>query len=102
MDSRIAVRRRPDVVVRQTEDQSTTHSHRAHTWFYIVDRDARAAEGQHALRDGSVVLGVSATDADANAVAALDGLGVVYYAELSEAERQRMIARIDDSQLSEV
>jgi hypothetical protein len=89
MDSRIAVCRRPNVVARQAGERS------AH-WFYIVDLDAAAGEGQHTLSDGSVVLGVSATDADAIAAAALDGLGVVYYTELGDAERRRMKAQIDD------
>lgn len=97
MDPRIAACRQLNVAVRQTEELSNEPSRRANCWFYIVDREATAAEGEHALQDGSVVLGVSATEADANAVAALDGLGVVYYAELGEAERRRMTARIDEA-----
>ena len=46
-------------------------------------------------RDGSAVVSLSATKADADAVDALDGLNVVYYTELSEAEQRRMKARID-------
>lgn len=101
MDSRIAACRQPNVAVRQTEELSIEPSRRTTSWFYIIDLEATAAEGQHALRDGSVVLGVSATEADANAVAALDGLDVVYYAELSDAERRRMTARIEDLQRGE-
>lgn len=98
MDSRIAACRHPNVSVRQTEELSIEPSRRTTNWFYIVDLEATAVEGQHALRDGSVVLGVSATEADANAVAALDGLGVVYYGDLGEAEQRRMTARIENLQ----
>ncbi len=100
MDVRIAACRQPNVVARQTEEHSTDPSHRIIRWFYIVDLEATATEEQHALRDGSVVLSLSATKADADAVAAFDELGVVYYTELSEAERQRMRARIDESRHS--
>jgi hypothetical protein len=96
MDVRIAACRQPNVVVRQVEEGSTDLSHHITRWFYIVDLEATATEEQHALRDGRVILGVSATDVDADAVAALDGLDVVYYTELSETERRRMEARIDE------
>ncbi len=39
------------------------------------------------------MLGLSATQADATAATRADGLGVVYYAELSEDERQSMATR---------
>jgi hypothetical protein len=65
-------------------------------WFYIVDVKTTATESPHALRDGRMVLGLSATEADATAATRADGLGVVYYAELSEDERQSMAARIGE------
>lgn len=97
MTLRTAARPRLNLVPRQVEDTPTDRSPPAARWFYIVDLEATATESPHALQDGRVVLGLSATDADANAAVAFDGLGVVYYAELSETEQQDMVARIDNA-----
>jgi len=56
-------------------------------WFCVVDRSPAAAEEQWALADGSVVLTLSATRADAMAVADLDGVGIVRYGHLSDSDR---------------
>ncbi|WP_251921930.1 hypothetical protein [Salinibacter ruber] len=56
-------------------------------WFCVVDRSPAAAEEQWTLADGSVVLTLSATRADAMAVADLDGVGIVRYAHLSDPDR---------------
>lgn len=96
MTSRIAARPQLNIALRQTEEAPADRSPPAARWFYIVDVEASATESAHALRDGRVVLGLSATEADATAATRADGLGVVYYAELSEDERQSMAARIDE------
>jgi len=64
-------------------------------WFYVVDLEARLKDGPNVLRDGSVVLGLSATEADADAVATLDGLGVVYYTQLSESDRRALRKQVE-------
>jgi hypothetical protein len=64
-------------------------------WFYIVDLEARSRDDPNVLRDGSVVLGLSATEADADAVATLDGLGVVYYTQLSESDRRALRKQVE-------
>ena len=96
MTSRIAAHRHLDLALRQTEEAPTDRAPPAAHWFYIVDVEASATESAHALRDGRMVLGLSATEADATAATDADGLGVVYYTELSEDERQSMAARIDE------
>jgi len=64
-------------------------------WFYVVDLEARLKDGPNVLRDGSVVLGLSATEADADAVATLDGLGVAYYTQLSESDRRALRKQVE-------
>lgn len=100
MTSQIAARPRLDFTPRQVDDAPTDRSPPATNWFYIVDLEATAAEEPHALRNGNLVLGISATKADADAADAFDGLGVVYYTELSETEQRDMAARIDESRHS--
>lgn len=100
MRSRVVACPQLDLVLRQTEETPTDYSPPASHWFYIVDPDATDAAGSRALGDRGAVLGLSSTDADAEA-AALDGLGVIYYAELSEMEQQTMTARIFGSAPSE-
>ncbi|MBB4089791.1 hypothetical protein GGP91_001970 [Salinibacter ruber] len=56
-------------------------------WFCVVDRAPTTTEGQCTLTDGSVVLTLSATRADAVAVADLAGIGIVRYAHLSDPDR---------------
>lgn len=97
MDSRIAVHPQLNFALRQTEEAPPDRSPPATRWFYIVDVEATAAEEPHALRDGRVVLGLSATRADANAATNAEGLGVVYYADLDKTEQRDMAARIDAS-----
>lgn len=92
MDPRIAARLELHLTLRRSEASSADSA--AH-WFYIVDLDATAEEAPHALRDGRVVLGVSATEADAHAAATVDGIGVVYHANLAEADQRQMAAHID-------
>lgn len=98
MHSRIALPLQPNIVPRQRDERPTNRSPPATRWFYIVDVEATALEGTRAVRNEGVVLALSATEADAYAAAALDGLGVVYYSELSETERRRMAERIDESE----
>ncbi|MFB6231971.1 MAG: hypothetical protein ABEL04_12545 [Salinibacter sp.] len=95
MHSRVAARFRLNVALRSAEDPPINRPHSQHSWFYIVDLDAVSLDSTQTLRDGSVVLGLSATEADTDAVADVDGLGVVYYAELDDSERRDMAARID-------
>lgn len=101
MHSRIALPLQPNVVPRQREDTSTKGPLPATRWFYVVDVEATSSEETHVLRNEGVVLALSSTEADASTAAALEGIGVVYYAELSETERQRMTERIADSQREE-
>jgi len=96
MTSRVAARFRLNVALRNAEDPPVNRPHSRHSWFYIVDLDAVSLDSTQTLQDGSVVLGLSATETDTDAAAGVDGLGVVYYAELDEPERQDMAARIDD------
>ncbi len=100
MRSRTAACPQLDLVLRQTEESPTDCSPPAPHWFYIVDPDATDADGSHALEGRGAVLGLSSTDADAEA-AAPGGLRVVYHAELSEREQQAMAARIVGSAPSE-
>lgn len=93
MHSRIAARFRLNVALRQTEDLPVDRPPPRHDWFYIVDLEAESSDG---LQDGRGALGLSATRADAEAVANVDGLEVIYYVELNEAERRSMEARIDN------
>lgn len=91
MDFRIGSILRLDVALREPEERSADPA----LWFYIVDPEATAAEGAHVLQNGAVVLGLSAAQTDAEAVAPSRTLDVVYYSELGEAEQQGMKARID-------
>lgn len=95
MDTRVAARLKLHLALRQREDPSADS---ATPWFYIVDLEATAEESSHALRDGRVVLGFSATEADADAATNAEGLGVVYHTDLDEAEQRDMAARIYESQ----
>lgn len=98
MHSRVALPLQPNIIPRQRDERPTNRSPPVTHWFYIVDIEATAPDGTHTLRNEGVVLALSAAEADAKTAAALDGLGVVYYAELSETERRRMIERINGPQ----
>lgn len=75
------------VSLRQPEESPAPTYPPATDWFFVVDRVPTMTEDQCTLGDGSVVLSLSATPADARAVAPLDGIDIVRYAQMSEADR---------------
>lgn len=62
----------------------------------MVDLAPVSTDGYFTLADGSVVLSISATETDADAVAELEDIGVVRYFQLGEDERQALRERVNN------
>lgn len=89
------------ILLRQTEERQTEESSGPACppeadWFFVVDCAPTTTTGRCTLMDGSVVLSLSASPADAQAMADLDGIDIRRHGQMSEADRsvlRRCLAR---------